>query len=74
MRMTLEQTKLVGLTMRLELKTLEYKKLCKKLEDLKQQGIDSNAKELVALREEFLQNNKEIAEINRQLKELQDDN
>ena len=30
--MTLEQTKLVGLTMELELKTREYKMLCDELE------------------------------------------
>lgn len=73
MKMTLEQTKLVGLTMELELKTREYKKLCEKLDNLKQRGIDPNAKELIALREEFIKNNKEIIEINEQLKKLQDD-
>ena len=72
MKMNLEQTKLVGLTMQLELKTKEYKKLCKKLDELKQQGIDPNAKELISLREEFIKNNKEITEINKKLKELQE--
>ena len=71
MKMTLEQTKLVGLTMELELKTREYKMLCDKLENYKQQSIDPNAKELIALREEFIKNNKEITEINEQLKKLQ---
>lgn len=72
MKMTLEQTKLVGLTMELELKTMEYKKLCERLEKYKQQGIEPNAQELVDLREEFLNNNKEITEINKKLKELQE--
>lgn len=71
MKMTLDQTKLVGITMELELKTREYKMLCDKLENYKQQGIDPNAKELITLREEFIKNNKEITEINEQLKMLQ---
>lgn len=37
--MNLSQTKLVGLTMELDLKTREYKKLCDKLEKLKQGNI-----------------------------------
>lgn len=72
MKMNLEQTKLVGLTMQLELKTMEYKKLCEKLEYLKQQDIDPNAHELISLRKKFLQNNKEITEINEQLKKFQE--
>ena len=72
MKMTLDQTKLVGLTMQLDLKTREYKKLCEKLEALKQDNIDPNAKELLLLREEFLKNKNEIMEINAQLKTLQE--
>ena len=34
--MNLSQTKLVGLTMELDLKTREYKKLCDKLDELKE--------------------------------------
>ena len=38
--MNLNQTKLVGLTMELDLKAREYKKLCNKLEQLKQSDIN----------------------------------
>ena len=39
--MNLSQTKLVGLTMELDLKTREYKKLCGKLDELKEQYIQA---------------------------------
>ena len=39
--MNLNQTKLVGLTMELDLKAREYKKLCDKLEQLKQSDINT---------------------------------
>ena len=45
--MNLEQTKLVGLTMELELKTREYKKLCKKLEILEQSNVAPNDERVV---------------------------
>lgn len=70
--MTLKQTKLVGLTMQLELKTKEYKILCERLEKFKAQGVDPNSKDLIDLRQEFIKNNQEIVEINNQLKELQE--
>lgn len=72
MKMTLNQTKLVELTMQLELKTKEYKILCDKLEKLKEQGIDPNSKDLIELRRDFIKNNQEIADIKNQLKELQE--
>ena len=71
MKMTLEQTKLVGLTMELDLKAREYKNLCKELDELKAQNVDPNAEILVDLRERFLKNQKEIEEINNQLNALQ---
>lgn len=70
--MTLKQTELVGLTMQLELKTKEYKILCDKLEQFKEQGIDPNSKELIVLRQDFIKNNKEITEIKNRLKRLQE--
>lgn len=72
MKMTLKQTELVGLTMQLELKTKEYKILCDKLEQFKEQGIDPNSKELIVLRQDFIKNNKEITEIKNRLKRLQE--
>ena len=74
MKMTLEQTKLVGLTMELDLKAREYKKLCQELDDLKTQNIDPNAEILVTLREKFIKNQQEIKNINKQLNALQNKN
>ena len=68
--MNLEQTKLVGLTMELDLKTREYKKLCEKLETLKQSNIEPNDERLVKLKQLFEKNHNEIVDITRQLKEL----
>lgn len=68
--MNLEQTKLIGLTMELELKTIEYKKLCKKLETLKQRDVETSDEELKKLQYLFEKNHSEIVNINRQLKEL----
>lgn len=72
MKMTLEQTKLVGLTMELELKTKEYQSLCKELEELKAQKIDSNDILFVDLALRFLDNQEEIKKIVKQLKEIKD--
>ena len=70
--MNLSQTKLVGLTMELDLKTREYKKLCDKLEKLKQGNINPNDERLLKLRGLFQKNHDEIVEINRQIKELKE--
>lgn len=70
--LNLSQTKLVGLTMELELKAREYKKLCDKLEQLKESNIDQNDEKLIDLRELFKKNNEEIVEINKQLRELKE--
>lgn len=72
MKMNLNQTKLVGLTMELDLKTREYKKLCAKLEKLKKENIDENAQELLELKELFQKNHDEIVEINKQLKQIKE--
>ena len=70
--MNLSQTKLVGLTMELDLKTREYKKLCDKLEQLKQSNINPNDEKLLELRELFQKNHDDIVEINRQIKEIKE--
>lgn len=70
--MNLSQTKLVGLTMELDLKTREYKKLCDKLEQLKQSDINPNDEKLIELKQLFEKNHNEIVEINRQIKELKE--
>lgn len=71
--MNLSQTKLVGLTMELDLKTREYKKLCDKLENLKQGNINPHYEKLLELKQLFQKNHDEIVEINRQLRLLKED-
>ncbi|MCL2341665.1 MAG: hypothetical protein FWC53_00960 [Firmicutes bacterium] len=70
MRINLEQTKLIVLTGELALKAEEYKKLCNKLDNLKAKNIDENDERLFVLKDLFELNNKQIVDINRQLKEL----
>lgn len=70
--MNLSQTKLVGLTMELDLKTREYKKLCDKLDELKEKRIDPNDERLLAVKEWFQKNHDDIVEINRQIKEVKE--
>ena len=68
--MDLSQTKLVGLTMQLELKAREYNELCNELEQLKKSNINPNDVRLLKLEELFQQNQAEIVRINEKLKEL----
>ena len=70
--MNLSQTKLVGLTMELDLKTREYKKLCDKLDELKEKRIDPNDERLLVVKELFQKNHDDIVEINRQIKEVKE--
>lgn len=70
--MNLSQTKLVGLTMELDLKAREYKKLCDKLENLKQCRIDSNDERLLVVEELFQKNHDDIVNINTQIRELKE--
>lgn len=72
MKMTLEQSKLVGLTMELELKTKEYQSLCKELEELKRQKVDADDILFVDLAQRFLDNQEEIKKIVKQLKEIKE--
>ena len=66
----LYQTKLIGLTMELDLKTREYRKLCDKLDQLKKYDINPNDERLLIVKDLFQKNHDEIAEINRQIKNL----
>ena len=70
--MNLTQTKIVGLTMELDLKAREYKKMCDKLEQLKQSNIIPNDDSLLELKQQFKKNYDEIVEINAQIKELKE--
>ena len=70
--MNLSQTKLVGLTMELDLKTREYKKLCDKLDELKEKRIDPNDERLLVVKELFQKNHDDIVKINTQIKEIKE--
>lgn len=70
--MNLSQTKLVGLTMELDLKAREYNELCDKLERVKQSNIKSEDGRLLELKKLFQKNHDEIIEINKQIKELKE--
>lgn len=70
--MTLSQTKLVGLTMELDLKVREYNMLCKDLEIVKMKKIDPNDVTLLPLKDKFQKNHDEIVDINRQISELKE--
>lgn len=71
--MNLSQTKLVGLTMELDLRTREYKKLCEKLDKLKADGINPNDESLIELKMMFQKNYNDIVEINKQIRLIKND-
>lgn len=68
--MDLAQTKLVGLTMELDLKTREFYMLCDKLDLVKKGNIDPNDEKLLWLKDLFLENQDEIVKINKKLEIL----
>ena len=70
--MNLSQTKFVGLTMELDLKTREYKMLCDKLDKIKEKNIDPNDKRLLEVKKLFQQNHDDIVMINAQIKEIKE--
>lgn len=69
--MNLAQTKLVGLTMQLELKAREYKVLCYKLEKLKENNINPNDERLFIVKRMFQKNHDDIVEIKKQIKKIE---
>ena len=70
--MNLSQTKLVGLTMELDLKAREYKTLCERLDKLKESNVDPNDERLLVVKDWFQKNQNEIVEINTKIKELKE--
>ncbi len=70
--MNVSQTKLVGLTMELDLKAREYKKICDELDRLKEKKIDPNDERLLEVKEMFQQNHDDIVKINAQIKEIKE--
>lgn len=72
MKLTLKQTKLVGLTMELDLKVREYQELCAKLEELERENVDANSPKLTILQHKFLNNAQEIKRIKNELKKLEE--
>ncbi len=71
MKLNLAQTKLVGLTMKLDLKTREYQMLCEELDKYKKENIDENDERLYEMLGKFQVNHDEIVEIKKQLKEIE---
>ena len=70
--MNLSQTKLVGLTMELDLKAREYKILCDKLDNIKDNIINPNDDSLLEIKELFEKNHEEIININEKIRELKE--
>ena len=70
--MNLSQTRLVGLTMELDLKAREFKTLCDKLYKLKVNGENPNDERLNAVKELFQENHDEIVKIKTQIKEIKE--
>ena len=70
MKLDIEETKLVGLTMKLDLKAKEYTMLCNKLEKYENENLDENDEKFHELLIQFQKNNDEIEEIKKQLMEL----
>ena len=68
--MNISQTKLVGLTMELDLKAREYKKLCDELEKLKENKIDPNDERLLKLKELLQKNHDDIVKINVEIRKV----
>lgn len=62
----------MDLTRELDLKTREYKKLCDKLDELKERKIDPNDERLLAVKGLFQKNHDDIVEINKQIKKIKD--
>ena len=58
--------------MKLDLKARQYKMLCDKFEAAKQSGVNPNGPEMQRLLEEFQENNKEIVNIKKQLRDIKE--
>lgn len=64
------RTKIIGLTMELNLKAKEFNILCNKLEQLKKKNIDANDERLLEIKKLFINNNEDILLINKKINEL----
>ena len=70
MKLDIEETKLVGLIMKLDLKAKEYTMLCNKLEKYENENLDENDEKFHELLIQFQKNNDEIEKIKKKLMEL----
>lgn len=70
MNMNIDQTRLAILTMELEVKVKEYKKLCSILDEMKKENISPNDGKLITLRNLFENNYNDIAEINKEISSI----
>lgn len=67
---TLDQKLFMVLSIKLQEKTKEYKKLCDEFEELKKQNLDPNSKVFETLKDKFLKNQNDILKIKKQLEKL----
>lgn len=74
MDMSSSQAKFIELTMKLDLKAREYKKINEKFEQCKSSDENDNEEKLYNLLEEFKANNKEVITIRNELNNLQKSN
>ena len=70
--MNLAQTKLIGLTMELELKVREFQMIYDRFNKVKTKNIDPNDKRLLPIKELFQKKYEEISEITNKLRELRE--
>lgn len=68
-----KRTKILGLTMKLDLRLKQYEKLCKEFENLKENNVKQTDEDFIILRNLFLENQKEIKNINDQLEILKNE-
>ena len=70
MKINKQQSKLVELTLKIDLKSREYSMLCKELETLKSQNLDPNCEEYQKLLTKFEENSNQLLDLKNQLAEL----
>lgn len=70
MELNQNQTKFVELTMKLDLKTREYQKLCEEFDRIKKITDNPNDEQFAILLAQFEQNNQEIEAINKEFTKL----
>ena len=70
MKEDLIQTRLIGLTLELEIRVKEYKDLCDELDKIKEVGTSPNDPRLLLLKAKLLSNQQDISNISKHLRDL----